>query len=1221
MNMLTWFYTLRSYMDSYLGFLKGTRIWSLVWVVAICVILWFYGESIAFGSWRPLEDPTRRLYAIGIVVAGWLIYLIVSFIRRRRQDKALIEGLTDQGQIDPDAVAREEVADLQTRLKDALLKMRSVTKKRFNYVYDFPWYMIIGAPGSGKTTALLNSGLKFPLGEDLDNEGMRGVGGTRSCDWWFTEDAILIYTDGGYTTQDSDATVDSASWQGFLGLLKRHRPLKPINGIIVTLSIEDALTQSPQSRLKEVRTIRQRLRDLEETLKVRLPIYLVFTKVDMIAGFAEFFDSFNKFDREQVLGTTFPLGVSQSQGKVADAFAGEYDLILERVNRMLIERMQQEPDDIRRSRVFRFPAQFAALKTAIVEQIAELTAASRLAQPPILRGVYFVSATQSGQVYDRIRSSVSERFAFLPDSNASAPAGQKPYFLSRLLNEVIFNEANLVTTDLKVQRRKRMVAAVLYTVPILLASGVFAGWAHAWYTNRTTVSAVNEKIAAYNRDAVTFDVDDVEDSDIARSVAPLNEIRAARFDQIAGIDRWYHFGLQQEEKLATSLDGGYGRALNGLLLPRLLVYLQDGMQEPGIAAGDLYNRLKLYLMLGGLGPLDTAFVESTLAADFARKFPGAGRDRFRKDLLGHVQALVARKDMVALTLDEKLVTEARDALRAKSPAERVYEVVRSSPKTRALNEWRPADKAGSGGDLLFQRASGKSLREGIPGVFTRDGFYASVLADIDALSDRFVSEGWVVGEDYLSGLTADDIKRDVIRQYLRDYQAAWNDLVQDISVREVGDLQQATSVLGILTANNNPLQSLALGIGKDSNLMPVNPEPEAPAAGDAAAAGAGDAAGQTAEAIAQGAGVSGAVADAAGKATGAAANALKGGAAAGVVDLAALPVHLLDDFGENVLDPFAAARDYVTPKGEQPAQFAALGDVFNELFRQLSRAATNSGEVKNLFDVEGALLTANQQLVTEAQRLPAPLDRWLGMLATQIGRLSTTGTRTSLSELWQTTGGRFCRTAIAGRYPFDKDAGNDVAINDFVRMFGPTGEFANFFELHLKPFVDVSQSPWRWTGVAGNAPIASEALEQFEKAKRIQTAFFADGAALSVTLDVTPVELDSDATAVLLSINDQSVTYDHGPVQTKSMQWPGEGNRSARVAFQPPGENASVTKTGPWAMFRLFDIARRDEESEAKFKATFKLGGRSATFDIQTGSVLNPFSLAELGSFRCPERL
>ena len=65
-----------------------------------------------------------------------------------------------------------------------------------------------------------------------------GVGGTRLCDWWFTEDAVLIDTAGRYTTQDSDAAVDRAGWEAFLDLLKRTRARQPLNGVIVAIAPE-----------------------------------------------------------------------------------------------------------------------------------------------------------------------------------------------------------------------------------------------------------------------------------------------------------------------------------------------------------------------------------------------------------------------------------------------------------------------------------------------------------------------------------------------------------------------------------------------------------------------------------------------------------------------------------------------------------------------------------------------------------------------------------------------------------------------------------------------------------------------------------------------------------------------------------------------------------------------------------------------------------------------
>ncbi len=75
---------------------------------------------------------------------------------------------------------------------------------------------------SGKTTALLNAGLRFPLAAKMGTDPLAGVGGTRLCDWWFAEDAVLIDTAGRYTTRDSDAAADKAGWDAFLNLLKKH---------------------------------------------------------------------------------------------------------------------------------------------------------------------------------------------------------------------------------------------------------------------------------------------------------------------------------------------------------------------------------------------------------------------------------------------------------------------------------------------------------------------------------------------------------------------------------------------------------------------------------------------------------------------------------------------------------------------------------------------------------------------------------------------------------------------------------------------------------------------------------------------------------------------------------------------------------------------------------------------------------------------------------------
>src|SRR5262249_39020130 len=115
-------------------------------------------------------------------------------------------------------------------------------------------------------------------------------------------------TAGRYTTQQSDRDVDAAAWQSFLALLKKSRPRRPINGVLVTMSVSDLLQQSAAERESHARALRTRVQELYQTPGLRIPVYVLVTKSDLLAGFSEFFANYGKEERAQAWGFALPYG-------------------------------------------------------------------------------------------------------------------------------------------------------------------------------------------------------------------------------------------------------------------------------------------------------------------------------------------------------------------------------------------------------------------------------------------------------------------------------------------------------------------------------------------------------------------------------------------------------------------------------------------------------------------------------------------------------------------------------------------------------------------------------------------------------------------------------------------------------------------------------------------------------------------------------------------------
>lgn len=775
---------------------------TLVGVQMLCGIVWVLGPLLA-----PLESAAARLAVIMALVLAWAAGNLLLDWRRSRQELVLTQGVS--------GAAAEEAAAVGARLSTALARMRTVKGRRF-LLNEQPWYAIIGPPGAGKTTALLNAGLTFPLEKELGPGAVAGVGGTRMCDWWFTEDAVLIDTAGRYTTQDSDKDVDRAGWDAFLEVLRRTRPKQPLNGVIVAIALSDVAADSPGLVQGHARAIRSRIDELEARLGVRLPVYALFTKADLLAGFTEFFADLDRTAREQVWGVTLPLQAPAVQAPLLP--------LQERLDRRALLRLDAEANPDVRSVIAGFPAQVASLLPGLHAFLEAAFGLGAKGTAPMLRGAYLASGTQDGAPIDRLLGAMSRAFAL--DQRRAArlcPEAGRSYFLAALLRDVVFREAALVLRRPGAARRRLALRAAGFALcGAVLLGGTFVMWGQR-QASLTAAAQARGALTAEGALAAPLPLDPVSDADVGALRPWLDAAAATARETAPAADP---IGFAQDAKLAAAGQVRYRNALAYGLFPRLVWRAEMVMRGAMGRTEALYDATRIYLMLGGAGPLDAALVQDWFSRDWEAALPGEDGAPDRAALQRHLAALL-QEPLPAIALDGPLVAAARGAIGQVPLAQRAY----SRLKPLIAGKFppvRPGEVLGPAGAKVFLRLSGRDLDDGVPGLFTVAGFRQGVLPNLARAARDAAAEGWVLGDAIPSDSPRlRTLEADVATLYAAEYAAAWSGLLSDLDPAPLRSLAQAAQDLFVLAAPQSPMRAMLAAAAEQ--LAPATGAPPGPA--------------------------------------------------------------------------------------------------------------------------------------------------------------------------------------------------------------------------------------------------------------------------------------------------------------------------------------------------------------------------------------------------------
>ena len=548
-----------------LKWLRGnTKLASVLGFLILIALIWLVGPVVG------LVSQEFRLILILCVMLVWVMALLAG---RALTDRAgallekVLRGQADDAVIGASADQRRDVAQLRQRLLGAIdtLKTSQMGKTRGKAaLYELPWYMIIGHPAAGKSSAVLYSGLDFPFG---DKQAIQGVGGTRNCDWFFTTEGVLLDTAGRYSTQREDRP----EWLEFLKLLKKYRAKAPTNGILVAVSIPELVQHNTEQFSIYARQVRERINEIDDAFGIKVPIYLLFTKVDLLGGFSQFFEDLSDDERQAVWGAT----LSHDQGAGFDAVrvvGQQFDILHRGLVQMGFDKLDNNRGNVRRPALFAFPVEFNSMRESICKFVELLFQDDPYHTKPLLRGFYFTSALQEGSPQMAAGNRVSNIFDLGRSAgNAMPTPASNSFFLRTLFKDVIFPDRHLITQQVKPTGSRFRFAGMV--VGLVCLAVLVGGITFSFIGNQKLIASANEELQVALRLAQSGDL-----SDRLKGLQVL-QLRIEQLYQYRkeGYPFRLGFGLYQGERVERTLRKEYFAGVQDVMLGPVKVALEESL--------------------------------------------------------------------------------------------------------------------------------------------------------------------------------------------------------------------------------------------------------------------------------------------------------------------------------------------------------------------------------------------------------------------------------------------------------------------------------------------------------------------------------------------------------------------------------------------------------------------------------------------------------------------
>ncbi|MCR9581584.1 type VI secretion system membrane subunit TssM [Vibrio antiquarius] len=1036
-----------------------------------------------------------------------------------------------------------------------------------------PIYLMLGNKGSGRRQFLFNSSAIKPMDR------------TRTAkndffEWYESDSAVYIKPDQRLVFQEISSS-DASLWNTFIEEVIRHRPRKPFSGCLFFIDFEFMIVSEPEQKEYTISSLLERLSTINSKTSSALPIYLIMSKLDKLDGFKEYMHFSSLKTRVEFL--SIPL--KEAKGVFSEYYRDSYRNLVKVLESNALDASANSTDIDEKQAILAFPKQFELCQSEVSYVLERLCDVNNGVYSLDIREIFFSSSLQGGRKYNLLAKSCSNYFNLPIIASEHTQLTETPYFSRFLIDSQILPESDFAgenKTYLRlIQRQSRL--AILGSI-ILLAGGS--------YFFATTLDS---NLHVMNQ---LLSIDDKSQAEHDARFSELLENATKAIEPSYGA--WLKGSKALDEEILplniSRLDQSTRIAYEALLkevAQQLIPLIEKGYRLQLAQNQNAFTRalplLKGYLMLNDPSKRDIRFLRHQtlqMMSDLSN----------RSDVVDQAMRYLDayfRTQFAPIDINMDLVRATRRSLLANSNVDLVYAGI--------LNEASSIDL----GTLDLQRAVGfefsnvfntpiDSERLIVDKIYTSTGFSTFYRPRVDLMSQRVISDNWVLGLSQHVIPTNEEqeaFKEEVRKKYTDDYINNWRNALSELKVQNYDNVGDLTNAIDLISGPSSPMTTVLKQVYANTQFSPVGEKSALISKLDPKLAAAADSASDAVEEVVK-------------------------------------PDYLLMQRVEQAFHLLNQLQVSETPNSPTP---------WDETVAALSRVRTYMKDIADAPDPQMAALAAAQHRMNSteadpliklkqiAQKSPEPVRSWLLDVVQQSWSVMITESAKGIQTQWYSEIYTKFKEIGLGKYPFDLTATEEISIEDFELLFASGGLLDTFIQKNFAPFYDTNL--WTPKQVDGETmPISPALLVQLRNYNVIRDTLINKSTnRVHIPFSARVLDLDSSAIRASLKIADTNMSYYHGPSRIREMAWPPQnGDFNISITLQDvtdEGRQHVLNKSGQWAIYRLLGDSTLTNTHNGSFVSDIKVSGRDLSLRITPLTQKNPFTLAELYNFTLPESI